>query len=60
MAGYEAGYLRSGMWQVTQERVRRWLIGTRWGLGPRNQAEVWFLELGHKVSRKRRKGIFRL
>lgn len=49
MAGYKARYLReAGTRQITQERFRPWVRGTRGmsGLGPRKQAEASFLQLG--------------
>lgn len=36
----------------TQTKLRPQVPGTKWGLGPRKQAEAWFPELGHRLARK--------
>lgn len=36
----------------SQTNLRPQVISTKWGLGPRKQAEAWFPELGHRLARK--------
>lgn len=36
----------------TQTKLRPQVTGTKWGLGPRKQAEAWSPELGHRLTKK--------